>query len=136
MKKLAIVVAFCLVSLGGAWAAPAAGSTMFLPTEFAGWRLSAPPTVSTEATKADPAFAPLLKEYGFREMEQATYVRDDRVMKVKAARFSDASGAFGAFSFYKQPEMATENIGDQAASNNERVLFVRGNIVVDAVLDR
>lgn len=136
LKKIAILGSLCLAGLAGAWAAPAGSSATFLPSEFAGWRLSSPPAVSQDAAKADPAFAPLLKEYGFREMEQANYVRSDRVLKVKAARFADASGAFGAFSFYKQPEMAIENIGDQAASNNGRVLFVRGNIVVDAVLDR
>ncbi len=136
MKRIAILLVFCLGSLAATWAAPAGSNATFLPSEFAGWRLSAPPTVSQDAAKADPAFGPLLKEYGFHDMEQATYVRSDRLLKVKAARFADASGAFGAFSFYKQPEMATENIGDQAASNNGRVLFVRGNIVVDAVLDR
>ena len=136
MRKSAVLVSFCLVGLAAAWAAPTAGSTTFLPSEFAGWHLSASPAVSHDAAKADPAFAALLQEYGFQEMEQATYVRPDRTMKVKAARFADASGAFGAFSFYKQPDMATENIGDRGASAGGRVLFLRGNVVVDAVLDR
>ncbi len=137
MKKTVILVAFCLASLAGAWAASAGGSAAFLPTEFAGWRLSGTPAVSQNPAQADAAFGPLLKEYGFREMEQAVYTRaDNRVMKVKAARFADASGAIGAFTFYRQPDMAKENIGDQGASNNGRVLFLRGNIVVDAVLDR
>lgn len=136
MRKLAIIVAICLGSLAGTMAAQASSSTIFLPREFAGWQLSGTPAVSQDAAKADPAFAPLLQEYGFREMEQATYTRSDRVMKVKAARFADASGAFGAFSFYQQPDMAREDIGDRGASVNGRVLFLRGNIVVDAVLDR
>lgn len=136
MKKIAILVAFFLASMPLAWAAPAE-SAIFLPTEFAGWRLLSTPAVSHDPAKADPAFTPLLKEYGFREMEQATYTRpDNRVMKVKAARFADASGAFGAFSFYKQPDMAKEDVGDQAASANGRVLFLRGNVVLDVVLDR
>ena len=135
MRTIAVLFVFCLASLSAALAAPAS-SIGFLPMEFAGWSLSGKAAMSQDAAKADPAFGSLLKEYGFREMEQATYTRADRVMKVKAARFADASGAFGAFSFYKQPEMAAENIGDQGASANGRVLFVRGNIVVDAVLDR
>lgn len=134
MNKIAILIAFCLASVG-AFAAPA-GSPSFLPTEFAGWQLSGAPALSNDPAQADPAFAPLLKEYGFRDLEQATYMRSGRMMKVKAARFADASGAYGAFSFYKQPDMATEQIGDRAASANNRVLFLRGNIVVDAVLDR
>jgi hypothetical protein len=136
MRKTAILVAFCLASLAAALGAPAQGGATFMPQEFAGWRISGAPAVSQNAAQADPAFAPLLKEYGFREMEQATYTRSDRTMKVKAARFADASGAFGAFSFYHQPNMAQEDIGDRGASANGRVLFLRGNIVVDAVLDR
>lgn len=136
MKKIAILIVFCLASLGVALAAPAADNSTFLPTEFAGWRLSGTPVLTQDAAKADAAFAPLLKEYGFRDLEQATYVRSDRVLKVKAARFADASGAVGAFTFYRQPEMASENIGDQGASANGRVLFLRGNIVADVVLDR
>jgi hypothetical protein len=136
MKKIAILTVFCLAILRVALAAPAADTSTFLPSEFAGWRLSGTPVLTQDAAKADAAFAPLLKEYGFRDLEQATYVRSDRVMKVKAARFADASGAVGAFTFYRQPEMATENIGDQGASANGRVLFLRGNIVADVVLDR
>ena len=135
MKKIVILVALCLASLAVAVAAPAGSSAIFLPREFAGWQLSGTPVVSQDPGQADPAFAPLLKEYGFREMEQVAYTRGDRVIKVKAARFADASGAFGAFSFYEQPDMAREDIGDRGASANGRVLFLRGNIVVDAVLD-
>jgi hypothetical protein len=34
------------------------------------------------------------------------------------------------------PQMLVEKIGDQAASLNERVLFYRGNILIDAVFER
>src|SRR5207248_3404123 len=79
----------------------------------------------------------LLKEYGFKDFEGGTYTRTDgRKLKIKAARFEDASGAYGAFTFYKMPQMLNERIGDQGASLNERVLFYRGNILVDAVFDR
>jgi len=53
-------------------------------------------------------------------------------LKIRAARFADASGAFGAYTFYLQPGMAKENIGDQAASSGQRVLFYRGHVLVDA----
>jgi hypothetical protein len=57
-------------------------------------------------------------------------------MEVKAASFADASGAYGAFTFYKLPQMLTEQFGDQGASLNESVLFYRGNVLVQAKLDR
>jgi hypothetical protein len=56
-------------------------------------------------------------------------------MQIKAARFNDASGAFGAFTYYLQPQMQVEKIGDQAASNNTRILFFKGNILVDVSVE-
>jgi hypothetical protein len=92
---------------------------------------------SKDAAAADPTNAALLKEYGFTDVEAAIFKSDDgRTLKIRAARFTDASGAFGAYSFYLQPGMAREEIGDQGASLNLRVLFYRGHIVVDAVFSQ
>jgi Family of unknown function (DUF6599) len=111
--------------------------TQVLPQEFGGWEVSGTPKTSTDPGLADPVNAEVLKEYGFNDFESASYSRDDgRKLTVKAARFADASGAYGAFTFYKTPEMLVEKIGDQGASLNERVLFYRGNILIDAVFQR
>jgi hypothetical protein len=90
--------------------------------------------VSTDAAVADPANAEILKEYGFTDVASATYTTDDgRTLKIRAARFADASGAFGAYTLYLQQEMRPEReIGDQAASLGQRVLFYRGHVLVDA----
>jgi len=106
-----------------------------LPPSFAGWSTKSP-QISKDPGAADPANAALLKEYAFTGFEGAAYTRDDgRKLTIKAAQFQDASGAYGAFTFYKMPQMLNEKIGDQASSLNERVLFYRGNILVDAVFD-
>src|SRR5713226_4555551 len=120
-------------------AAFAAGSQAgpILPKQFAGWQISGSVQPSKDPAAADPVNAALLKEYGFSDFESATYARDDgRKLTLKAARFGDASGAYGAFTYYKMPQMLTEKIGDQGASLNERVLFYRGNVLVDAVFDK
>jgi hypothetical protein len=126
-----IVVAILLAALTAG-----AATTPVLPDQFAGWKMSGKPVISQDATKADPAFAPLLKEYGFTDLETGTYTKPGRGMRIRAARFADASGAYGAFTFYRQPEMTEARIGDQGASSNLRILFYRGNILVDTVLDR
>jgi hypothetical protein len=108
-----------------------------LPKQFAGWQIQGTSQASKDPAAADPTNAALLKEYGFTDVESATYKSDDgRTLKIRAARFTDASGAFGAYSFYLQPEMAREEIGDQGASLNQRVLFYRGHILVDAVFSQ
>ena len=104
-----------------------------LPQDFGGWELQGSPQTSTDPAAADPTNAAILKEYGFSDFASATYTRDDgRALKIRAARFADASGAFGAYTFYLQPEMVKEQIGDQGASLGKRVLFYRGYVLVDA----
>lgn len=108
-----------------------------LPQQFAGWSATGAMQHSENAAVADPVNAALLNEYGFSDFESTTYTRDDgRQLAVKAARFHDAGGAYGAFTYYRQPVMITEKIGDQGASLNERVLFYRGSVLVDAVFSK
>jgi hypothetical protein len=108
-----------------------------LPETFGGWQMTKAVPNSSNPESADPTNAGLLKEYGFTDFAGGTYMRDDgRKVTIKAARFQDASGAYGAFTFYKSPEMVNEKIGDQGASLNERVLFYKGSILVDAVFQR
>ena len=108
-----------------------------LPKQFGGWQISGSSRTSADPVTADPVNAAALTEYGFTSFESATYTRDDgRKLTLKAARFADASGAYGAYTYYKTPSMLIEKIGDGAASMNERVLFYRGNILVDAVFQK
>ena len=82
-----------------------------LPQEFGGWEMQGSAQTSTDPAAADPTNAAVLKEYRFTDFASATYTRDDgRTLKIRAARFADASGAFGAYTFYLQPEM-TERAG-------------------------
>jgi hypothetical protein len=134
MKHVLITFA---VWLGLAGFAAAADNTAILPKSFAGWTQSETVQTTANPAQADAAYPAVLKEYGFADAETATYTRDDgRKLTIKAARFNDASGAYGAFTFYRQPAMKTEEIGTKAASANNRILFFRSNVLVDANLDR
>lgn len=122
-----------VVFAGDAPAPPALGQPAILPAQFGGWQMRGTAQASTDAAVADPTNAAVLKEYRFTDLASATYTRDDgRTLKIRAARFADASGAFGAYTFYVQPEMKKETIGDRAASLGQRVLFYRGAVLVDA----
>ncbi len=127
----------CLLCTPGFAANAAADSSPILPKQFAGWQMDGPPETGNNAASADPTDPALLSEYGFKDFEYATYKSDDgRTLKIRAARFADASGAFGAYTFYLRPEMVREGIGDQAASAGQRVLFYRGHILIDAVFSQ
>ncbi len=135
MRVFSILVFFSTILLAGA--AFASDQPAILPQGFAGWQMRGMDKTSADPAIADPANAAILKEYRFKDLETATYIRDDgRKLAIKAARFEDTSGTFGAYTFYYQPEMNREQIGDQGASFNQRILFYRGNVLVDAVFDR
>ncbi len=124
-----LLVLPCL--LGVAFGAPQAPA--LLPNDFAGWQLQGAMQASTDPAAADSTNAIVLKEYRFSDLASGTYSRDDgRTLKIRAARFADASGAFGAYTFYLSPSMTKEQIGDQGASLGNRVLFYRGHVLVDA----
>ena len=131
---LTVIVCVPGVLFGAAAAKPQdAQPPVILPRAFAGWQMQAAAQTSSDPAVADPTNAAVLKEYRFTDFASATYTRDDgRTVKIRAARFADASGAFGAYTFYLQPDMNREQIGDQGVSMGGRVLFYRGHVLVDA----
>jgi hypothetical protein len=152
--RFAIVVCWAALA-GGAAAAPAQSAPAkasvpqgvahlvlppvpkaLLPEVFAGWVAAEPPQKISDAAQADPANAAALKEYEFADAAAAEYKRSGETLNLRALRFRDASGAFGAYSFYRQNGWPKEEIGAGATSNHNRVLFWVGNTVVDANFSR
>jgi len=132
MKRFLYVIVVATALCGLAFAA----DTGFLPNSFAGWTLTGTPQITHDAAKVDSAYPAALQEYGLTQAETATYTRPDgRKLTIKAAQFKDATGAYGAYTFYRQPSMHTEQIGTKAASANERTLFFRSNVLIDATFD-
>jgi len=107
-----------------------------LPDSFAGWVATAAPNKLLDPAQADPANAAALKEYEFTDAVTADYKRDGETLSLHALRFHDASGAYGAYSFYRHNGWPKEEIGSGATSNHNRVLFWLGNTVVDANFSR
>jgi hypothetical protein len=107
-----------------------------LPDSFSGWVAAEPLKAMTDPVQADPANAAALKEYDFSEAAESNYKRSDETLSLRALRFHDASGAYGAYTFYRHDGWPREEIGSGATSDHNRVLFWLGNIVVDANFSR
>ena len=103
-----------------------------LPSVLDGWVQTAPPKALADPAQADPANVAALKEYDFAGGASVTYKREGETLSVRALRFQDASGAYGAYSFYRQNGWAKEDIGTGATSDHNRVLFWKGDTVIDA----
>ena len=103
-----------------------------LPDAFAGWVAAEQTRTVTDASLADRENAVALKEYDFTDGALATYKRGGETLTIHALRFHDLSGAYGAYSFYRENGWPKAEIGAGATSNKNRVLFWQGSTVVDA----
>ena len=112
--------------------APPVKAAPILPDAFAGWVAEVTPKAVTDAALADAANASALREYAFTTAALGSYKREGETLTVHALRFHDASGAYGAYSFYRHDGWPKEQIGSGATSNHNRVLFWLGNTLVDA----
>ncbi|MGB7549085.1 MAG: DUF6599 family protein [Terracidiphilus sp.] len=115
---------------------PAVKAMALLPDAFDGWVTAEPLKPVTDAAQADSGSAAALKEYGFTYGLLASYKREGETLTVRALRFGDTSGAYGAYSFYRQNGWPKEDIGTGATSNHNRVIFWQGDTVVDATFSR
>src|SRR5262245_57289834 len=106
-----------------------------LPKVFSGWQKSAGKTL-TSVGAIDAANAAALTEYGLKDSEEAAYSRDGRKITLRAIRFADGTSGFGAFTYYREPGMAREQLCDNAASAREHIVFQCADILVDAHWDR
>jgi hypothetical protein len=107
-----------------------------IPSAFAGWEAASAAQPIVNAGQADPANTAALKEYGFTDGIENSYARDGETLQIKAFRFVDASGAYGAYTFYRHNNWPKVDIGTGATSDNNRVLFWLGNVFIDANFSR
>lgn len=106
-----------------------------LPATYAGWRQEGTARTGTSANDVDAANADVLKEFGLKGFAEAKYKRGGDVVDIRALQFGDATGAYGAYTYYRQPGMAHEAIGNGAAHDARRVIFWSGTTVVEATFD-
>ena len=103
-----------------------------LPASFGQWRQSGKPITSSDPRTADAANVASLREYGFQRFASAIY-KDPAgdTLSLRADQFPDATGAYGAFTFYRHPGMVPEILGAGAASAGDTILFWQGNVLLN-----
>jgi hypothetical protein len=117
-------------------AAQPAAPPALLPQTFAGLRMVGPVAIQSgpAAGTVDSAHAALLREDGLLDTAQATYAGAGPGMTIRAWRFGDATGAYAAFTAYRQPAMHRVPIGVDGSGGEGRFLFWTGATVIDARL--
>ncbi len=113
--------------------APAPAPAPLLPAAFGDWQAAGKPLANSDPKGADPAHAAALAEYGLQRFADATYTSaSGNTLTLRADQFPDATGAYGAFTFYRQPDMQSQNLGQGAAASANHILFWQGGVLVDA----
>ena len=103
-----------------------------LPDAVDGWVQTAPAKIVADPAQLDADHAAALKEYDFVSAQTAAYTREGETLNIRALSFGDLTGAYGAYSYFRQNGWPKEDIGTGATSNHNRVLFWKGTTVVDA----
>ena len=104
-----------------------------LPASVSNWN-----STQSKGTFAVQAAA-ILKEYGLKSAERRTYTHGGDSLIATAYSFNDPSGAYGAYSFLRTPDMPQANFTKHSSMSRTRALALTGNLVLEfdgARLDR
>jgi hypothetical protein len=137
-KKFVSILGFAVaLLLGGMLAAPLVAQDV-LPPSVGTWASSGPanhvPAQQIEQIANDRAG--ILREYGITSAERREYVDGTDRSTVTLYRMVDPSAAFGAFTFFREPDMALPApvaAASYTAGKRGRALLVVGNLLMDAV---
>jgi hypothetical protein len=99
-----------------------------LPPSVSGWKAqgSSAPGAAMDATQSS-----VFREYGYVSRELQSYARGSDQIDVAVYKFKDPSGAYGAYSFLRQPDMAKANLTEHSSISADRALALIGDFVLD-----
>ncbi|HXU22194.1 MAG TPA: DUF6599 family protein [Verrucomicrobiae bacterium] len=100
-----------------------------LPPSVSGWTSQGSPTNQVPTNSAQ---ASAFREYGYVSGEVRSYSHGNDQIAVALYKFKDPSGAYGAYSFLRQPDMAKADLTEHSSISSDRALALTGNLVLDA----
>ena len=83
----------------------------------------------------DSAQSSAFREYGYVSSETQSYVHANDRIEVALYKFKDVSGAYGAYSFLRQPDMAKADLTEHSSASSNRALALEGDLVLDIHAD-
>ena len=106
---------------------PAFGQSI-LPPSVSGW--------TSRGSTANPgpmdnSQSSAFREYGYVSGETQSYVHANDRIDVALYKFKDPSGAYGAYSFLRQPDMARADLTEHSSASSDRALALAGDLVLD-----
>src|SRR5579863_2828212 len=112
--------------------APVCFAQGILPASVAKWKASSAPiqigaaNIRQIAGEASAA----LQEYGVESAETRAYVHGAATLTATAYTFASPSGAYGAYSFLRTPDMQQAKLTQHSSMSDDRALALTGNLVI------
>ncbi len=133
-KKFFFALALAFI-FGGLSSLPLAAQAL-LPASLGAWMASGDEVQAAPAQIEQLANdrAAVLREYGVASGERREYAAGNEKLTVTLYRMDDPSAAFGAFTFLRDPDLASlppANPVSYAAGRRGHALFVVGNLLMD-----
>lgn len=116
------------------FAVPSCFAQVLLPHSISGWKATNSITATPKnLEQIAAANAPVLREYGATGAAAETYTRESGAATFRATiySFGDPSGAYGAYSFLRTPQMRRAAYSDHSEESSERALILTGNLLLD-----
>jgi hypothetical protein len=121
-----------LISLACATATTMAANSPALPTSFAGWnQTGSAQSIGESADPRWPDLWPIFQEYGYASGTLQQYTKANQTISVSLYRMKDPSGAYGAYSYLRTPEMSHANFTEHSSISSRRALILDGATVIE-----
>lgn len=98
-----------------------------LPPSVSGWTAQG----SANPAPMDSGQSSAFREYGYVSGETQSYVQANDRIDAALYKFKDPSGAYGAYSFLRQPDMAKADLTEHSSASSDRALALAGDLVLD-----
>lgn len=121
MRRLFLVCVFLA-------ACSAARAQSLLPTSLGDWRDAGAAAVVPARTEQTP----VLVEYGLTRTERRAYSREAAALNLTLYQFRDPTGAYGAFTYLREPAMASTDLAEYSAVSHGAALILTGNLLLHA----
>ena len=104
-----------------------------LPEAFNGWETNIVRSISPpQLPQFSPEDAGVIREFGFASGEYRSYRKQGAELSVTLWKMKDATGAYGLYSYHREPGTASFHGDDPIAVWSNRLLIQHGPYVVDA----
>jgi hypothetical protein len=136
------IVYVCLLAVAALMPLKRASAQSVLPSSIGTWGsiLNSNPFCSADAeplNRAAGADAPVIKEFGFKCVENEPYKHSDKeFMSVTLYQMIDPTAAYGAYTYFRPPNMGSSKLTQYAAVSPNRALIVVGNFLLDVTGQR